>query len=98
MESRRPTGLASSGKDRRSITNKQRQDAADVLTFANSYQIGEFDAMVSLLLPPDQAQAVRQPFEASLSRDTMFSAWGPGARSGAGCRSTYMDRRRNPYS
>jgi hypothetical protein len=75
-------GTASLSKARRTNNNKRSEDSADVLTFATSDQIGEFDAMSSLLLPSDQAKAVRQPFEASFSPAAMFSSWvlvlGPG--------------------
>jgi hypothetical protein len=66
-----------------SAGKKQSEAAADVLPFATSYQISEFDAMLSLLLPPDQTKAVREPYEPSFSpAAAMFSAWvlvlGPG--------------------
>lgn len=72
-----------------SAGKKRSETAADVLPFATSYQISEFDAMLSLLLPPDQTKAVREPYEPSFSPAAanspgaaMFSAWvlvlGPG--------------------
>jgi hypothetical protein len=49
--------------------------ASDVITFATADQIGEFNAVLSLLQLREGHNPDRQPFEPAFARNAMFSAW-----------------------
>ncbi len=60
----------------RSPNSAAAKGAADVVTFATADQIGEFDAVMSLLrLQQGSKTPDRQPFEAAFEAKALFSAW-----------------------